>query len=77
MSCEVSGDGISVRLSEREGSFLPERGLVRMELMGVSTRPGNVSVNGEEADWSYEETEGKLVVPTEEDADEIIVEVHT
>jgi alpha-glucosidase len=77
VSCEVSGDSISVRLSEREGSFLPERSLVHMELMGVSTRPGNVSVNGEEADWSYEETEGKLVVPTEEDADEIIVEVHT
>jgi alpha-glucosidase len=77
VTCEVLGDGISVRLSEREGSFLPERGLVHMELMGVSPRPDNVSVNGEEVDWSYKETECKLVVSTTDDADEIVVEVHT
>jgi alpha-glucosidase len=75
--CEVSGDEISVRLSEREGYFLPERTLVHLELRGLSTRPSKVSVNGEAAGWSYEEPEGKLVVPTAEDAGEIVVEVRT
>ena len=46
-----------------------------MELRGLSTRPGNVSVNCETVGWTYEEPEGKLVVPTEEDAGEIVVEV--
>jgi alpha-glucosidase len=77
MACEVSGDEISIRLSEREGYFLPERSLVHLELRGLSTRPSKVSVNGEEADWSHEEPEGKLAVPTAEDAGEIVVEVRT
>jgi alpha-glucosidase len=71
--CEVSGDGISVRLGEREGSFVPERSSVKLELGGVSTRPRNVLANGEEADWRYEE--GRLVVSLAEGVSETTVEV--
>jgi alpha-glucosidase len=71
--CEVSEGGISVRLGEREGSFLPERRSMHLEFKSVSTRPDHVSVNGEEADWSYEETEKTLVVRLTEDAGEVEV----
>jgi len=73
--CAVSEDQTSIRLGEREGFFVPERSLVHMELIGVSTRPGNVSVYGEETGWSYEEANGKLVVLMAEDAAEVVVEV--
>jgi len=73
--CEASGDGISVRRDEREGSFVPERSLVHLEVRSVSTPPQDVSVNGEEADWRYEEGGGKLVVSLKEDVMEIVVEV--
>jgi alpha-glucosidase len=73
--CQASEGGISIRLGQREGFFLPERSLVHMKLRGVSTRPSNVSVNGEEASWSYQEAEGKVVVPMAEDAGEVVVKV--
>jgi alpha-glucosidase len=73
--CEVLGGSISVRLTEQEGSFVPERGSVHLELVGVNTRPENVLTNGEEADWDYEEAGGKIVVPLGEDATETTVEV--
>jgi len=46
-----------------------------VELKGCEPRLGNVSVNCERVGWTYKEPEGKLVVPTEEDAGEIVVEV--
>ena len=72
--CEASADGVSVRLGEREGSFVPERSSVNLEFRGVSTRPQNVSMNGEEANWGYEEDGGKLVVSLAEDVSEVAVE---
>src|SRR3712207_939221 len=59
--CEVLGGGISVRFDEREGSFVPERRTVNLELRGA-TRPESVTANGEEAEWSFEEADGKLTV---------------
>jgi alpha-glucosidase len=72
--CEASEGGISVRLGEREGSFIPERGSVNLEIRGVDTRPERMSVNGEEANWSYEETGKKLVIRLAEEAGETVVE---
>ena len=48
---------------------------MHLELRGVNTRPGNVSVNGEEADWDYEEADGKITVRLAESAGETTVEV--
>jgi alpha-glucosidase len=72
--CEVLGGGISVRLTEREGSFVPERESVHLELRNVNTRPESVLVNGEEADWDYEEADGRITVRLAEDAGETTVE---
>jgi hypothetical protein len=60
--CEVLRGTIAARLSEREGSFTPERESIHLELRAVNTRPENVLVNGEEADWGYEEAGGKILV---------------
>jgi alpha-glucosidase len=71
--CEGSETGIFVRLSEREGSFVPERGSVNLEFRSISA-PKNVSTNGKGANWSYEEADEKLVVRLAEDAGEVKVE---
>jgi alpha-glucosidase len=73
--CEVLGDEISVRLGEQEGSFAPEREAVHLELKAVSTRPESVSANGEQADWDYQEEDGKITVPLSERAGETAVKV--
>jgi alpha-glucosidase len=73
--CEVLGGSISVRLGEQEGSFAPERGAVHLELRAVNTRPESVSANGEDADWNYEEADGKILVRLSERAGETTVEV--
>jgi len=74
--CEVGGRKLFVRLGEREGSFVPERRSVHLELRGVGTRPNRVSANGEEADWRYEPSEKRLVVRLAEDAGETVVEAN-
>jgi alpha-glucosidase len=73
--CRASEAGISVSLKEQEGSFVPERSSVHLEFRGVGTRPQNVSANGEEADWRYEEDKEMLVVTLTESAGETTVEV--
>ena len=47
ISCESSDDRITIRIGERQGSFVPERRAVRLELRGITTAQG-VSVNDEE-----------------------------
>jgi hypothetical protein len=47
-----------------------------MELRAVNTRPENVSANGEEAEWDYEEAGGRILVRLAENPGETIVEVH-
>jgi alpha-glucosidase len=74
--CEVSETGALVSLSKREGSFVPERSSMNLELRRVSTRPDNVLANGQEAEWSYEEADRKLLVRLEEHVGEAVVEVH-
>ena len=75
MICEVLGGSISVRLTEQEGTFAPERSSVHLELRVVNTRPESISANGEEADWDYKETSGKITVRLTERAGETTVEV--
>jgi alpha-glucosidase len=72
--CEASGDRITVRLGEREGTFVPERERVVLELRGVDGDPSSATVNGEGAEWSRNEA-GALLVPLAEGGDETTVEV--
>jgi alpha-glucosidase len=73
--CEVEENEISVRLTKREGSFTPERSSVNLELRGVTAHPQSVAVNGEEVDYTFEESNSQLVTSLMEDARELVVEV--
>ncbi len=75
VACEVLETDIFVHLGEREGSFVPERRSVLLELRGVNAYQKKVYANGQEADWYYEEADWKIVVPLKEDAGEVVVEV--
>ena len=72
--CEVLGGAISVLIEAREGSFVPERESVDLELRSVNTRPESVLANGEEANWDYEEADGRITVRLAESAGETTVE---
>lgn len=72
VSCEASEDRVTVRLGAREGSFVPQRETILLELRGVGSAR-SVSVNGE--DVGYSSTEGGLVVSLPETGAETTVEV--
>jgi alpha-glucosidase len=48
ISCESSDERISIRLGDRQGSFVPERREIKLELRGVPTAQ-DVIVNDEES----------------------------
>ena len=73
VSCESSEDRITVRLGERGGSFVPERGEVRLELRGIE-EPQGVLVNGEERPLARSEV-GLLAVSLGEEAGATTVRV--
>ncbi|MEW6635677.1 MAG: TIM-barrel domain-containing protein, partial [Actinomycetota bacterium] len=70
ISCEVTGETVTVRFGEREGSFEPQRREVLLRLAGIE---GSVTVNGETVEPHRDP--GALVVPLQEDAGETVVEV--
>src|ERR687897_801989 len=73
ISCESSDDRIIFRLGERQGSFVPERREVRLELRGITTAQ-SVTVNDEE--YAPDRVEGgALTVALGEEAAPTTVEV--
>jgi alpha-glucosidase len=72
VSCEASGDRITVRLRGREGLFVPQRETVLLELRGIESAR-SVSVNGEAGE--SRSTENGLVVTLPETGGETTVEV--
>jgi alpha-glucosidase len=73
VSCEESAGGVTVRLGEREGSFVPERDEVRLELRGFGSAPQSVEVNGESTESNYEN--GTVLVLLRETGDALTVEI--
>jgi alpha-glucosidase len=73
--CKAAADKISVSLRKREGSFVPERRSINLAIHGISNPPNSVSVNSQEAQWSHEEADKKLLVSLKEDTGEVVVEV--
>ena len=72
ISCDASEDRITVRLGAREGSFVPRRESVLLELRGIGSAR-SVSINGEDAASSP--TEDGLVVTLPETGAATTVEV--
>jgi alpha-glucosidase len=72
IACESSDERITVHIGEREGSFVPERREVRLELRGVPAQ--SVLVDGEERE-TEQGSDGVLTVPLGEEAGATTVEV--
>jgi len=73
ISCESSDGRITIRLAEREGSFVPRRTEVRLELRGITTAQ-SVLVDGVERSLEHGEG-GALTVSLGEEAGPTTVEV--
>ncbi len=73
VSCEESGGHITVRIGEREGSFVPNRESLRLELRRFASAPESVSVSGESVESGYEEA--AVLVPLAETDGAITVEI--
>ncbi len=73
VTCEESGGRITVRIGEREGSFVPERQTLRLELRGFASAPDSVTVDGESVESSYEE--GAVSLPLAETDGALNVEI--
>ena len=75
ISCEESDGRVTVRVGERDGSFVPQREETRLELRGFGSAPESVTVNGERVEPSYDEETGTVLVPLGEAGSAITVEV--
>jgi alpha-glucosidase len=62
VSCEELAGSITVRLGEREGSFVPRREAVHLELRAFGSAPESVEVDGESVEPRYHEESGTLIV---------------
>ncbi|MDQ4107019.1 MAG: hypothetical protein M3157_07620, partial [Actinomycetota bacterium] len=67
-------DRVAVRLGECEGSLVPKREEVLLELHCLRA-PESVRVAGEEVDWRYDEEDRRLTVSLQESPAETLVEV--
>jgi alpha-glucosidase len=75
VSCEEAAGSVTVLISERLGSFVPQRQELRLELRGFGSAPESVEVNGEGADSSYDEETGTVIVSLGETESVITVEI--
>src|SRR3712207_1909510 len=75
ISCGESGGRITVRLGEREGSFVQEREVLHLELRAFGTTPDSVEVEGEGAESHYDEESGTVLVPLQETGGALTVEI--
>jgi hypothetical protein len=73
ISCDQSENRITIRLGEREGSFVPERQEIRLELHGITAAQGFL-IGGEEREPEHGES-GSLTVSLGEEAGPTTVEV--
>jgi alpha-glucosidase len=73
VSCEESGGHITVRIGEREGSFVPNRESLRLELRRFASAPESVAVSGEGVESGYED--GAVLVPLAETDAALTVEI--
>ena len=55
VSCEESSGRVTVRVGEREGSFVPQRRELRLELRGIASPPESVTLDGEVIQADYDE----------------------
>lgn len=62
LTCEVEAGHIRVMLGTQEGSFVPTRQQVRLELRGLAAEPERVQIEENPAAWDYDPESKSLVI---------------
>jgi len=73
VTCRSDDAGIIVEIGAREGSFVPERTRVVVELRGLEKAPSQVLVGGNPAEATFDD--GTVTVSLDASADARTVEV--
>jgi alpha-glucosidase len=68
VTSEVEAGNIRVVLGTREGTFVPTRQHIRLELRGILAKPENVQVGEMSATWQYDAKQRHLVIDLNETA---------
>jgi alpha-glucosidase len=66
ITCEVEAGSIRVVIGEKEGTFVPDRRQVRLELREIASEPKAVDAGGAPAGWRYDPAQRRLVVDLHE-----------
>jgi alpha-glucosidase len=68
VTCELEAGHIRVVIGEREGTFVPVRRHLRLELRGMTNEPRGVQSGAAPASWQYDPERRRLVVDLPETA---------
>jgi alpha-glucosidase len=71
ITCAVEAGQIHVVMSEQEGTFIPARQRIRLELREISATPASVWLGATPATWHYHPEQHYIVVDLEETAQAI------
>jgi alpha-glucosidase len=68
ISCEVEAGSIRVVIGEQEGTFVPARRHIRLELREIASEPKMVQAGDAPAAWRYDPAQRLLIVDLHETA---------
>lgn len=75
VTCAVEGNQIRVVIGQQEGSFIPPRQQLSLELCEIATAPVVVRVDRAVAAWIYYPEQRTVVIDLERRMEEIVVEI--
>ena len=75
ISCQLEAGSIRVVIGEQEGTFVPERRHLRLELREIASAPQAVQLGEASAAWRYEPEQRRLVIELPETASSQVIDV--
>lgn len=75
ITCEVEGGHILIVIGEQEGSFVPTRQCIRLELREVASEPEAVRLGKTSATWHYTTEQRRLIVDLDTSAFSQLIEL--
>jgi alpha-glucosidase len=75
VTCEVEAGHIRIAIGEREGTFVPARRQIRLELREIASEPRGVQSGKASASWRYEPEHRRLAVDLHETASSQVIDV--
>jgi alpha-glucosidase len=75
ITCDVGVSRIQIVIGEQEGTFVPVRSQVRLELREIAHGPASVQVGNEPAAWRYDSEQRRLIVDLHEMTSSQLIDV--